>query len=40
MLGTPIDIWPLPEAQCHGWTAPEIAEAMTWTVDKAQRVID
>ncbi|MGX0963199.1 hypothetical protein AB7M63_003648 [Bradyrhizobium japonicum] len=23
-----------------GTTAPEIAEALTWTVDKAQRVID
>jgi hypothetical protein len=23
-----------------GATAPEIAEALTWTVDKAQRVID
>lgn len=23
-----------------GATAPEIAEAMTWTVDKAQKVID
>ena len=23
-----------------GATAPEIAEAMTWTVDKAQRIID
>lgn len=28
---------PLAEA---GATAPEIAEALTWTVDKAQRVID
>jgi hypothetical protein len=35
-----LNLWPATLLAEAGATAPEIAEAMTWTVDKAQKVID